>query len=188
VKNAIIFHGGGNDSSGNWFPWLKKELEKHGYKVWVPDFPDSEYPDQKKWTSVIFNKKWQFTDETVLVGHSAGATMILRILEQLPEGIKIHKAILVSGPANLGSKPEFYHYKEGYLKDPFDWQKIKRSSGKFAYFYSDNDPYDCGVDQGKIFQEHLGGDMMLMRGEGHFNLEKGPQYNKFPEILEKILE
>jgi len=188
MKNAIIFHGGGNDSKGNWFPWLKRELEERGYKVWTPDLPDSEHPHQKRWLRTVLNKKWDYTEDTVLIGHSAGATFILRLLEAFPKSIKIHKALLVAGYANLGSKPEFYHYKEGNLLDPFDWQKIKQSCKKFYFFGSDNDPYDCGIDQGRILHAQLGGELILMRGEGHFNLEKGSQYKQFPELLEKILE
>jgi len=51
---------------------------------------------------------------------------------------------------------------------------------------SDNDPYQCGTDQGKIMQEHLGGKLIVKPGEAHFNLEKGEQYKQFPFILKLI--
>lgn len=189
MKNVLILHGGGNNSKGNWFPWCKEQLEKKGYSVWVPDLPNSEYPNKKVWTKTIFsNKNWTFNSESIIVGHSAGATLILRLLENLPEGVKIKKAILVAGPATMGSKQEFFHYKENMMSGGFNWEKIKSSCEKFYLFYSDNDPYDCGIGEGKGIQNHVGGEMLFRPGEAHFNLEKGPQYNQFPEVLEKIIE
>lgn len=186
MKNAIIFHGSGNDHSGNWFPWLKIELEKSGYIVWVPDMPNSETPDKEAYLKTVFTKNWNFDKDTVLVGHSSGATFILRLLEKLPENIKIKKAILVAAPINKGTIPEYFKYKESMVSNPFDWDKIKNSCEKFYYVCSDNDPYQCGVDQAKIIQQNLGGEIILRKGEGHFNLESGPQYHKLPLILDLL--
>jgi predicted alpha/beta-fold hydrolase len=38
VKTAFIIHGAYGKSRENWFSWLKEELEKEGYQVYVPDF------------------------------------------------------------------------------------------------------------------------------------------------------
>lgn len=189
MKNALILHGAGNNSQGNWFPWLKRELEKNGYSAWVPNLPNSDVPDQSDWLKVILgNRDWKFNTDSVIVGHSAGATLILRLLERLPRGIRINKAILVAGPVQLGTKRQYFPYKRDLLKDPFNWEKIKSSCDKFYFFYSDNDKYECGIDQGNIIHQHLGGKLILRLGQGHFNLEQGPQYKQFPELLEKILQ
>jgi len=187
MKNALILHGAGNNSQGNWFPWLKKELEKKGYKVWSPDLPNSDEPILKDWLETIFsNKDWQSNEDSIIIGHSAGATLILRILEKLPEGKQINKALLVAGVVELGTKPEFFQYKRGVVEKPFNWQKIKKSAKQFFFICSDNDPYQCGDDQGKIMHKHLGGKLIIKPGESHFNLEKGEQYKQFPFILELL--
>lgn len=184
MKNALILHGAGNDSSGNWFPWLKSECEKLGYKVWVPDLPNSNTPIQKDWLEVIFgNDDWKFDNDSIMVGHSAGATLILRILESLPEDIVIDKAILVAGPIDKGKHPEFFQYKEDLTKDPFDWEKIKKSCKSFYFIASDNDPYDCGQRHAEAMYEKLGGEKIIKEGQGHFNLEVGEQYKEFPLLL-----
>jgi len=188
MKNALILHGARNNSQGNWFPWLKNELEAIGYTVWAPDLPNSEKPIRKDWINVIFsNPNWQFNEKTVLVGHSAGAILILRILEELPVGITIDKAVLVAGPINLGTKPEFFQYKEDLVKGSFNWEKIKKSAKHFYFFYSDNDPYQCGSEHGILLQQKLGGELLIRSRQGHFNLEISPAYKQFPELLKLIL-
>lgn len=187
MKTALILHGAGNNSKGNWFPWLKNKLEEKSFLVWAPDLPDSDFPDFEKWLAYIkTNKDWHFDSESIIIGHSTGATFILRLLEDLGENVKINKAILVSGPVELGTKQEYFQYKRGMLKKPFNWEKIKNSCKNFYFIHSDNDKYECGVDQGKIMQGHLGGHLILKPGEGHFNLEQGYQYKQFPLLLEII--
>ena len=187
AKNALILHGAGNTSQGNRFPWLKKELEKKGYVVWSPDLPNSDVPKQDDWLHTIFsNTQWQFNEESVIIGHSAGAAVILRILEQLPDGVSINKAVLVAGPVELGTKSEYFPYKQSLVENPFNWDKIKKSAKHFYFIHSDNDPYQCGVDQGKIMQHYLGGELIVKPNQGHFNLEKGPEYKQFSFILELL--
>lgn len=188
MKNAIILHGAGNNSHGNWFPWLKSALEKRGYMVWTPDLPNPDVPIRETWLATIFaNKEWKFNSESIVIGHSAGATFILRLLETLPDGVRISKAILVAGPVMLGTKSEYFPYKKDMVKDPFNWEKIKKSCASFYFIHSDNDPYECGLENGRILQERLGGELIFKPGQGHFNLEAGPHYKEFPELLEKIL-
>ncbi len=185
MKNALILHGAGNNSQGNWFPWLKSELEKKGYKTWSPDLPNSDVPIQKEWLDTILNNKdWELNSESVIIGHSAGATLILRILEKLPEGVKIDKAILVAGPIDKGKFSEFFQYKEDLTKEPCDWEKIKVSCSRFVFVASDNDPYDCGERHAKVMHERLGGELIIKAGQGHFNLEVSEDYRQFPLILE----
>ena len=187
MKNVLILHSAGNNSNGSWYLWLKKVLEDRGLKVWLPDLPNSDTPDQDVWTDFIFsNKDWEFNEESILVGHSAGATLILRLLEKLPGNVKINKAILVAAYVNKGTIPEYFQYKTGMLKTLFDWNKIKNSCEQFYFIHSDNDKYQCGLDQGEVLKENLGGELIVKPGAGHFNLEHSPKYKQFPAILEYI--
>ena len=112
--------------------------------------------------------------------------MLLRLLEKLPTNTCINKAVLVAGWATVGTNPEYTGFRSLLAKDPFDWAKIKKSARRFYFIYSDNDPYECGKENGEIFQKHLGGELIIMPGQKHFNLEKGPEYKKFPLVLELV--
>lgn len=187
MKNILILHGSGSDSSGNWLPWLKEELEKREFKVWVPDLPNSDRPDVDRWKDYIFsNHDWNFNEESIIVGHSAGAAFILCLLQNLPLNIKINKAILVAGFVTLGSNKEVNEIKKGLLKHSFNWNKIKSWSNHFYFIHSDNDRYECDIKQGEIMQRKLGGELIFISGEDHFNLETSPKYKKFPYLLTLI--
>lgn len=187
MKNALIIHGVAGSSKGNWYQWLKKELEIRGYKVWIPDLPNPTNPNKDNWINTIFsNNKWVFDKDSLIIGHSAGATLTLKVLEKIPVWIKIQKAILVAGAASLGENPKLNFYKKLFISSGFDWMKIKNASNKFYFICSDKDPYECGIDKATIMQEHLGGEVILKKGQGHFNIEKGPKYKKFPFLLTLI--
>ncbi len=187
MKNALILHGADSNPQNNWFSWLKEELKRKDYNVWVPVLPNSETPILKDWLETIFsNPEWEFNEDSIIIGHSAGATLIPRILERIPLGVKIDKAIMVAPYANRGTKSEYFHYKNGLLEKPFHWGKIKNASKHFYFIASNNDPYQCGTDQAKIFQEHLGGELIIKLGQGHFNLERSPEYKEFPLLLKLI--
>ena len=96
MKNAILIHGTKDSPELYWFPYVKKGLEEKGYKVWAPDMPAKDKPNRKDWVPFILDN-WEINEETVLIGHSAGAQIIPSILEKV--NVKINQAILVSGYA-----------------------------------------------------------------------------------------
>jgi len=176
MKNALILHGTNGDSTGNWFQWLKSELEKIGYKTETPNLPNSFKPDiDKYWNSV---KDFNFNEETLLIGHSSGATTVFGILNRIP--VKIKTAISVSGFC----KYENYNCQD-LIKEPFDWEKIKNNAEKILLLWSPDDPY-IAKDQTDFLSEKLGVEPIIIPDSGHFNLEKSPRFKQFPELLEII--
>jgi hypothetical protein len=184
MKNALILHGTDNDSSGNWFPWLKKQLEEKGWKVWVPDLPQADKPNIKRYNRHIFNKdNWKFNEKSFLIGHSSGAVAILGLLQHLPEGVRIDTCILVgSFKNNLG-----WDALDGLFEEPFDFEEIKEKANNFIFIHSDNDPY-CPLEYAQYLSNKLDGELIVKKGQEHFNLEKGPEYKEFPLLLNLLLE
>src|ERR1700687_738100 len=82
MKNAIILHGTGDKNTNFWFPYIKGQLEKRGFKVWLPQLPNADKPNIKDWLPFVL-KNGKLSEETVLIGHSAGAQLILSILESI---------------------------------------------------------------------------------------------------------
>ena len=182
MKNAIICHGTGSAPDSFWFPSIKKFLEKKGYKVWIPNLPEADQPDLKKWLPFVL-AGGELDKDTVIIGHSSGAPLILSILENIKPVLK--KAILVSGyarPKGNDKKPELI------LQDKYDWEKIKKHVSDIIFINSDNDPWGCNHEEGLYMWNNLGGTLILREGEGHMGSDHFHQpYKEFP-LLEKLLE
>ena len=52
-ENYIIIHGSFGSKDGNWFPWLKKELEQKEKQVVVPHFNISKVVNKHRFINSI---------------------------------------------------------------------------------------------------------------------------------------
>lgn len=180
MKNAIILHAMDDSPINHWYPWLKSQLEQKGYEVLVPQLPEDNNPKIDIWVPFIL-KRGKFTKETVIIGHSAGAAVILSILEELK--LKINQAILVAGFS-------FYPGGNGILKPAYDWEKIKSNVGEMIFINSDNDPFGHNDVRGRMMLEMLnmpGGIQIIMKGQGHMGADEFNQpYKEFPLLLRLV--
>lgn len=170
---VIIFHGWGANSDSNWFPWLKAELEKKDIDVVVPDMPSSENPKLRGWMNAA--EKLKIGQDDILVGHSLGTVLILRLLEKY----KVKSAYLVSSFHVYLDIPEIKDFTE----HGFDFEKIKNN--KITMLSSDNDPfiyYGIAEDLSKILNSKL------IKFHNMEHLSRGTDNFKFPELLTLINE
>lgn len=182
MKNLFIFHGTEGHPEENWFPWLKVEMEKLGYEVIIPQFPTPEGQNPEEWFKVIEPYISLFNDETIIVGHSAGGLFLLNLLQQLKKPI----GTVVFVAASAGIEPLVYsHMDQPFLKEPFNWPKIKSAAKKCIVFHSEDDPYIPVTNANKIATE-LRADYTLLEDAGHFNEKAG--YTTFPELLTQITQ
>jgi uncharacterized protein len=180
MKNALILHGTDASPAHNWFTWLKNELEKLNYDVWLPQLPNSERPSTKIYNAFLLsNEDFRFTTDTIIIGHSSGAVEALSLLEHLDS--KIKAAHLVSAFKNwLG-----WESLNDLFVPPLEFEKIKGKANNIVFIHSDNDPY-CPIEHPKYLAEQVNGEVIIKPGQGHFNTELGNQYKQFPELLEII--
>ena len=183
MKNTLIVHGTNANHTSNWFPWLEKELANHDYKVLVPDLPHSEpahynIPEYKK----LIESTWEIDSNSVLIGHSGGAVVLLSILENLPKNVVVKKVIFVSGYTDDQGWPAL----KDYFSQPHDWKKIRGHVKEFVLFHSDNDSY-MSREHGMVSSRRLRAKLRIFPGCGHFNLETDKKFKQFPELLEEIL-
>ena len=182
MKNAFIIHGTEGNPEENWFPWLKQELEKMGYEVFVPQFPSPPKVPAKlaEWFEVLKNYESHINEETILIGHSLGGIFTLRILEKLKHPVKA--ACFVGTP--IGIRPILnYDRDSSYSGFSFDWEAIVNKASYFIVFQSDTDPY-VSLGNGEEFAKKLNVKLNFVPNAGHFNSKAG--YTKFDLLLEKL--
>lgn len=180
MKRIIIVHGWEADSGGDWYPWLKDELEKLSYEVFVPDMPDTDIPVIEKWVSYLANIVGTPDKDTYFIGHSIGCQTILRYLETINQ--TVGGAVFVAGWFNLENleTEEEKETAKPWIKTPIDSKKIKLVLPKSTLIISDNDPFGAFEENKKKFTE-FGSRTVVLPGAEHIT---GLEYQ---EILSQTL-
>lgn len=183
MKQVLLLHGTDASPEANWFQWLESVMRNAGYAVWLPQLPKSATPNTKTYNDFLLNNsKFTFDEDTTLIGHSSGAVEILSLLEHLPENTIVGDVYLVSAfKDNLG-----WDALNGLFLEPFDYDIIKKKARNITVIHSDNDPY-VPTDHAQFLSEKLNARLLLIGGQGHFNLEQSEEYRQFP-LLAQIIE
>ena len=178
---VVIIHGYGGEPMHGFRPWLKAELEAHGFEVSVPAMPTPDAPRVDEWVAAIAREVGGAGEDCMLVGHSLGCIAILRYLERAEK--KVAGAVLVAGFAGkLGGE---FSILDNFFAPRLDFARVKKACPKFIAIFSDNDPY-VPVSQEKIFREKLGAKTLVLHARGHFSSSEGT--TELPEALEAILK
>jgi uncharacterized protein len=177
MKKAFIFHGTDNTPTDFWYGWLAEQLQARGYQTAVPYYPDINKEDISTFLPKVLAAH-SFDEETILIGHSSGGSLLLSICEH----VKVKQAILVAGFWRSLQET----VKDPVLQDKYDWDKIKENCGDFIFINSVDDPWGCDDSQGRAMFDHLGG-TQIIRKEGHFGSGAAHQsYPTFPFLLKQI--
>lgn len=183
-KRVFIVHGWEGTPNEGWFPWLKSELEKKGFKVNVPAMPNTAEPKIDPWVSHLEKQVGIPDKDTYLVGHSIGCQAILRYLERLPKDIKVGGLVLVAGFVNLvGLTNSEKIVVKPWLTEPILWKNILQHTKNFVSIFSDNDTWVL-PSESEIFRDKLGAKVVEQKAKGHFSGDDG--IKKLPVVLKEL--
>lgn len=185
MRNAIFLHGKptreryDNPSEpkphvANWFPWISKQLENIGVEVSVPALPMPYFPVYKDWRRVFEGQR--IDEQTVLVGHSAGAEFILRWLSENSEQ-RTEQVVLVAPYHDFARKyGDFSEYT-------LDSDLVART-GSLAIINSidDAEPIQRNVD--RLMDALPGAKLVELDGFGHFRIGDTMTSEAFPQLLD----
>lgn len=178
MSNIFIIHGALGNPEENWFPWLKKELEKLGHKVFVPAFPTPENQTLASWLKVFEPYSNYLNAKSIVIGHSLGPPFLLRLLEDH----RVKSFYSIAGFANSPGN-QFDESMLTFTQHNFKWRKILENCQHFHVLHGDNDPY-VPLAKANELAEKLHTKVHLVPNAGHFNSAAG--YNTFPLLLEEI--
>jgi len=176
VKNAIIFHGTGGNPDVAWYPWLDRRLTVRGYRVARPSYPTINVEPIAQFLLTVLAAH-DFDAETVLVGHSGGAALLLALLQHVRTPVA--QAILVAGYATRVNQSE-----EPVLQEAYDWDRIRANVRDLYFINSVDDPYGCDAAQGRLMFDHLGG-TQIVRNDGHFG-DYNQRYDTF-DLVDRLI-
>lgn len=179
MENYIVVHGSFGSKNGNWFPWLKEQLENNNKKVEVPQMPVGvDNQNFESWSKVLNNL--DITERTTIIAHSIAPIFICKYL--ITNQIKVNKLIFVCGFNNyFGINTDFDTVNGPMYMD--NYIDIKKFCNDIVCFYSDNDPY-VKYEVEKEFADTISNKQYVIKGGGHINSESG--YTSFEEILKEI--
>lgn len=178
-ENYVIIHGSFGSKDGNWFPWLKGELEQKGKQVVVPQMPIGVGNQNfENWSSIL--NGLTINENTIIIAHSIAPIFVCKYL--IINKIKVKKLIFVCGFNNyFGIDSDFDAVNEPMFMGNFT--DVKKYCSDIVCYYSDNDPY-VKYDVEKDFADNLTNKQYIIKNGGHINSEIG--YTKFEEILKEI--
>ena len=191
MKKILIVHGFGGIPNAGWLPWLMEELAKKNIYACALPMPDSKKPVVSKWIEEINHAVENAPeDEIFLVGHSLGATAVLKYLESVSENKKISGVVLVSGlisPLDPENSTSVYRAIDSFVVPPLDFEKVKNKAEKFSVFHSIDDPA-VPFSHAERISNALNCKLVKLEKGGHFFILAQPICYEIPELLELILE
>lgn len=190
-KNCIIIHGCPSNQEKamnpktreydkHWMPWLKEKLLEKGIPAQAPLMPEPWNPDYEKFKAEF--EKYPINKDTILIGHSCGCAFLVRWLGETKK--EIAKLILVA-PWKINDKGKKDKFRERFYVYSID-KNIKNNINKVIMFTANNEE-DHGKESLQIFHKALGGEIIELKGHGHYCFED-MKTEEFPELLEKVLE
>lgn len=188
MRNIFIIHGSNGSPQENWFPWLKKELEKLGHRVFVPQFPIPIVPTPgghklDLWLKEFEEYKEYLNKDTIIIAHSRGCSFTFQLLPTF--GIKINSLFLVAPFIDYDQwRPNVYSEYDSFQAKPYLWKRIRQLVNHIEVFQSTNDA--ISISEGQFIADSLHAKINIIKNAGHFNTYTYKKFIKLPLLLKKI--
>ncbi len=144
-NNYVILPGYSSDETENFYPWLAEELSADGSEAQTVVYKSATEHAEPEIIEDLTGRV-SLDEDTVLVGHSLGGVMAMKLLEK--SEVQIAKLVLVASFANPKFKDKARAF-EDKLSWNFDFEKIKHNVREIIVLSDNTDhivPEDSAVE------------------------------------------
>ena len=189
---VLIIHGFEGNGDGNWFPWMKNNLEKLGCEVFTPTMSTSHHPDLQSWMNELQPYLDQLDENSIVIGHSLGSKAALHLLAQ--GGKKVGKLFLVASAIGNPKRNWAWLKKvwansdldalKKFWEQPIDWKSADQFASKKYIIVSKDDPFIDSEHYKTAALNDL--QVEVWNGQGHFCQTENQKLYDY--ILKEILK
>jgi len=131
----VILHGYTSGPDRPRWQWAKQKLEEMGHEVILPALPNTDDPSESEQVATALAAT-TYDARTVLVGHSLGAVVALKVLEKLNSPIA--RLVTVGGFCNRDFKDNPRPFDNKFAWN-FDGNVIRRNAPSITILHDPND-------------------------------------------------
>ena len=179
-STVLLVHGWDDDPTAGWLGWLARELQAQGFGVVAPVFETKPKPSLVRWARQLNSQAKYLDHDSIIIGHSLGCWLAMRLLESMPTDNAVAKLILVAGFAD---SPNSRSSK--YFQPAPDWDKLRMMAKQRLCIYSDDDKL-VSPARTRQLAHVLDGELICFPEHGHFLGSRG--MTTFPELLDLIIQ
>jgi pimeloyl-ACP methyl ester carboxylesterase len=100
-RDVLFVQGGGKGTHDDWDRKLVESLRRElgeGYEIHYPRMPSEDNPSYGSWKAALENVLEKLHDGAILVGHSVGGTILIRMLAEHPSSRQLTAVLLIAVP------------------------------------------------------------------------------------------
>lgn len=178
--NVVLFHAHDDNPDSHWYSWLKEKLESIGIETIIPSFPLGDNQTPEEWLKTVESLKDNIHRNTILVGHSLGAAMILYTLSNL--NLNVSEVVFLGGFGKAFGDSPVDKVCNKFIEN-LSWKNIQLRTRSIKIFASTNDPA-IPVEVSIQLGVNLKSPISFIENAGHFCLKDG--FNEIPFLFEYI--
>ena len=188
---VLMVHAFEGHKNSNWFPFVRRELENLGCKVFAPTMSTSKNPTVKSWVKELTPYIKKLDEDSIIICHSLGSKAIMHALNKNDK--KVGKVFLVASALGSQKKDWDWFHKEWpssdidslkkFWKEKVNWKDADSKIKQTHIILSKDDPYIAVRHYKDIKIKNV--ILQKWDKQKHFQQKKNPKLLNY--IIENIL-